>query len=297
MKGAALRTTHNRGDGFTRALFAAAIMVLLLALATASPFAVAKRINGTNRADRVVGTKRADVIRLKGGNDRAWGNGGADRLYGGAGRDRLLGNKGGDRLSGDSGADTLSGAAGRDRLTAGKGADRLLGGAGNDVLNSADGSKDKRVDGGKGSNSCVVDGVDLSVISGCGTLTVRGGSKGGGGPGGGGSGGGGSGGGSGGGGAGGGSGTPLTLTTASGLSCASSLPVCPGTFDLSGNGADSQFVTVTGTGGVTAAGTGPATSEGAWTATGAYSCTSDGFLVVSDGQENFEVPVTCKVGE
>jgi Ca2+-binding RTX toxin-like protein len=301
----ALRTSQNRGEAAprsrglaaSRTLFTVGSLVLLLAFAIDSPFALAKRISGTKGPDKIVGTRQADVIRLKGGNDRAWGNGGADRIYGGAGKDRLAGNQGGDHLEGGTGADTVSGGAGKDRLNAGQGADMLLGGAGNDVLNAADGTKDKRVDGGKGKNTCVVDAVDVPVVAGCGRLTVRGGTGSGAAPGGAGP--------PGGSGSGGGgqemepgSGDArLTVTNASGLSCTTALPTCLGTFDLAGDGAEAQIVTVTGSNGVTAAGTGPASSDGTWTATGGYSCTSDGFLVVSDGQEQFTVPVTCKVNQ
>jgi Ca2+-binding RTX toxin-like protein len=280
-------------DALSRTLPPVAILCVLVVLAAAAPYSAAKRFTGSSRADRVVGTKRADVIRLKGGNDRARGKGGADRIYGGAGKDRLFGDQGADRLAGGSGADTLSGAGGKDRLIAGKGKDRLRGGAGNDVLNSVDRSRDRRVDGGAGKNTCVIDSLDLPVISRCGKVTVRNVSKGGGTPGGGGSGGG----GGQGGGPGGGTSDSLTLSDASGLICTTPLPACAGTFGLSGSGARSQVVTVTGTGGVSAAGTGPVASDGTWTTSGGYSCTSDGFLVVSDGPQQFQVPVTCLVNQ
>jgi hypothetical protein len=230
----------------------------LVCLAGAS--ASAKVLKGTDKANRVVGTKKADVIRLAGGNDRAWGRGGGDRIMGGRGRDRLNGGRGNDRLTGGKGADRLTGAAGRDRL------------------NAVDRRKDARVDGGAGRNVCRVDAADLSVVRRCFTLKVApgGGAPGGGGPGGGGQGG----------------DAGLQLVSATGLSCASSLPTC--SFELSGTGADAVAGTVSGGGGVQpGAGAAASVSDGQWTARGLYGCSDDGFLRVTIGSEHVDVPITC----
>jgi len=186
-------------------------------------------------------------------------------------------------VSGGTGNDRLSGAAGKDRLTGGKGKDRLAGGAGNDVLNSADGRRDGRVDGGKGRNRCGIDAVDLKVVRRCSTITVVKPAPGGPGTGGNGA--------PGGNGAAGAAGA-LALTEATGLSCASTLPTCQ--FEITGTGADTLVGTVSGDGGAQpAAGAAVAVSGDDWTARGAYACTSNGSLVVTIGEEVLRVPVSC----
>jgi hypothetical protein len=164
------------------------------------------------------------------------------------------------------------------------------------VLHAADGRRDVRIAGGLGSNTCRVDSVDLSVVSGCAKIVVVDVSK--------------AGGddtrsleGGGGGGLSGGTDLPidlpvddptgvLGLTSGTGLQCNSMLPVCP--FALSGTGADELTGTVTPLGGVgtVIGGTVAAVGEN-WTATGMYGCTSDGHLRVTVGQEQLDVPVDC----
>jgi Ca2+-binding RTX toxin-like protein len=263
------------------AIVALAAMVLM---GLTSALSEARVFKGTSKANKVVGTKKADKMRLGAGNDRASGRGGNDRIDGGAGKDRL---------SGDAGNDRVSGGTGNDRVTGGKGHDRLSGGAGNDVINAADGRRDVRVDGGKGRNKCKIDRADLAVAHGCGALTfktagIHGGGTGGGG--------------AGGPGGPGGSGGGLALKSANGLQCASQLPTC--TFTMSGAGADALTGTVSGGGGVTGAGGAVSVTQNnadpnaqpqnaAWTATGSYGCTKDGFLRVTIGTEQVDVPVDC----
>jgi RTX calcium-binding nonapeptide repeat (4 copies) len=247
-----------------------------------SVLAEARVFKGTGKANRVAGTKKADKMNLKGGNDRARGKAGADRISGGAGNDRLRG---------DAGNDRVVGGKGRDRLHGGKGRDRLSGGAGNDVLNAADKRKDAVVSGGGGKNTCKIDAVDLSVVKGCGKLVTV--PSGGSGPGSGGPGAGGGLGGPGGPGGGGGSGTgALAIQSADGLQCASDLPTC--TFTLSGTGADSLIGTVSGGGGVTTLGGSLAAQGEDWSAAGLYGCTADGYLRVTIGSEQLDVPVDCQ---
>ena len=130
----------GRAKFVVRALMAVLALVAVSAVATP---AVAKKFNGTKKANRFVGTKKADVMRLRAGNDRANGKGGADRINGGAGRDRLTG---------------------------GKGKDRLIGGKGNDVLNAVDRRRDAAVNGGAGKNTCKIDSVDLPKVKRCFTI-------------------------------------------------------------------------------------------------------------------------------
>ena len=248
--------------------------------------AAARLYTGTSSANKVEGTKRADRIVLKGGNDRAWGRGGADRISGAGGRDSLRGNsgrdrvsggKGHDRVNGGTGNDRLSGGPGVDRLTGGDGRDRLAGGAGHDLLDSADGRRDARVDGGPGYNRCSIDAEDLGVARRCSRITIvpdagrrRSGGAAAADPAG-----------------------KLVVATARGLSCASSLPTCG--FVMTGTGADTVVGTVSGSGGAQlAAGAAFAPTGGEWTARGEYGCNADGTLVVSIGEETVRVPVNCE---
>jgi Ca2+-binding RTX toxin-like protein len=246
-------------------------LILAALLVAGTVPALGKRFVATKRADRVVGTKRADSIRAGAGNDRVSGKAGNDRISGGTGNDRL---------NGDSGRDRISGGRGKDRLSGGRGKDRLAGGPGNDVLNAVDRSKDSRIDGGAGRNTCKVDAADLRVVRHCARLVVSGRGSSGGGSG-----------GSGGSGGGGVGAAALGLSTADGLSCGSQLPLC--TFQLSGRGADAAAGTVTGGDGVTGGGGSVSTSGDSWSATGTYGCTSNGYLLVTIGEESLKVPVSC----
>ena len=250
-----------------------AIAAMIAVLAT-SVIAEARVFSGSGKANRVKGTKKADTIRLRGGNDTARAGGGADRIFGGGGKDRLLGGAGADRL--------LGGAAG-DRLHGGKGRDRLTGGGGNDTLNAVDKRKDALVSGGAGKNTCRIDSVDLPVVRGCAKIvTVPSGGSGPGGktpqpPGG---------------------GAPgdssvdgLTLDSATGLQCASALPTC--SYTMGGGGADALFGTVSGGGGVTTVGGSLTTSGENWSALGLYGCNADGYLRVTIGSKQLDVPVDC----
>jgi Ca2+-binding RTX toxin-like protein len=245
-------------------LVAVTAMAVVLGM---SMIAEARVFSGSGKANRVSGTKKADTIRLRSGNDTARGRGGGDRIFGGAGRDRLLGG---------AGADRLLGGAGADRLHGGKGRDRLSGGGGNDMLNSVDKSKDALVSGGAGKNTCRIDSVDLAVVRGCAKIVTvpSGGSGPGGGPPGGGT-----------------AAAGLTLTSATGLQCASQLPTC--SYTMSGTGADALLGTVSGGGGVTTAGGSLTTSGEDWSALGLYGCTADGYLRVTIGSDLLDVPVDC----
>jgi Ca2+-binding RTX toxin-like protein len=239
----------------------------LVAVLAASVLAEARVYSGTSKANRVSGSKKSDTIRLRGGHDRARGRAGADRIFGAAGNDRIRG---------DGGNDRLWGGKGRDRLHGGKGRDRLAGGAGNDILNSADKRKDRLVSGGGGKNTCRIDAVDLSVVRGCAKIVTvpSGGSGPGSGPPGGGN-----------------SAAGLQLTTASGLQCESELPTC--NYTLAGTGAESAFGTISGGGGVTTVGGSLAPQGDSWDAAGLYGCTADGYLRVTIGSEQLDVPVDC----
>jgi hypothetical protein len=261
----------------TAGLVVRAVALALVGAAIVVAPAAARVFSGNGKANRVLGTGGADLIRLGAGNDRAHGGGGADSIVGGAGRDQLTGGAGKDRLRG---------GAGRDHLIGGAGKDRLRGGAADDRLNAADGRADLAVNGGGGRNACRVDQADVAVARNCSTLTVVPASPGGGG---------------GGGGTGGGGAAPapaapgvmgLGLIDAGGLSCPSSLPLCP--FELTGTGADGLLGTVTGGGGVLPGlDAGLSVAGDGWTATGLYGCTGDGFLRVTIGTEHLDLAVSC----
>jgi hypothetical protein len=201
-------------------------------------------------------------------------------LVGAKGPDRLIGKGGGDLLKGKAGPDLLVGGKGRDGLIGGPGRDRILAGPGNDVIRATDGRADRRINGGPGTNTCVVDiPADLPVTTNCGT--IRAGTP----PGGG-----------GGGGGGGDQGSGLTVTTAQGLTC---LPAVGCLFTITGKGADGLVGTVTYGGAVTSVANVAVNAlvTGTWLATGLYSCSSSGgpgWLVVTIGTKSTpRIPVAC----
>jgi Ca2+-binding RTX toxin-like protein len=223
-----------------------AIGVLAVSVATGAGPAAAKTLSGSKRGETLTGTKRADKIKGKGGADK---------------------------LKGRGGNDLLSGGKGRDKLTGGKGADRHKGGAGNDTLRAADGRRDRVINGGPGTDTCLIDtALELAIVKGC--ESVQAGGPGGSGPGGSGP------------GAGG-----LAVSSFNGLVCDTPLPLC--VFTISGSGADAPLGTVTGGGGVVGLGASVAITGPDWTAAGVYGCTGDGFLRVTIGSESVDLPVDC----
>ena len=199
-------------------------------------------------------------------------------LVGTRGADRLVGKAGGDLLKGRAGPDVLVGGKGRDGLIGGRGRDRMLGGSGNDVIRAADRRQDRRIDGGAGSNVCVIDvPADLAVTTRCNVLRAgpppAGGGNGGEPQGGG-----------------------LEVTSAQGLTC---LPLLGCLFTITGKGADSLVGTVTAGGAVTSVANTAvnAVVTGTWLATGTYSCSASGgagWLVVTIGTKSTpQIPVTC----
>jgi Ca2+-binding RTX toxin-like protein len=255
-----------------RSPFIAAIAVLGLAVALAAGPAVAKKITGTKRSELIVGTKKADRIKGKGGNDLIKGKGGNDRLNGGKGSNRVVGGKGNDKVIGGPLGDTLVGGAG---------VDSHVGGAGNDLLKAVDGRRDSVIDGGSGTNKCVVDILELSIVRNCGSVqgtTPAPGQ----GPGGG-----------GGGGGGPGPGEGLRVLTVD-VTCSPAPDVLGCSFHITGDGADAGAGTVEGGGGVTNVfGLALSISAPNWDALGGYTCTSAGSLRVTIGSESVDVPVPC----
>jgi Ca2+-binding RTX toxin-like protein len=221
-------------------------VVLLVAVAAPS----ARTLLGTNSANTLAGTGAPDRINGKAGSDRLKGRGGNDRLRGGRGRDKLVG---------------------------GAGRDRLSGGPGGDVLVAADGVADRSVNGGRGSNVCIVDvPLDLPVTRNCPAIQAGRATGGGGG------------------GSGGGTAT-LRVNNAQGLVC---LPLLGCTFLISGDGADSLVGSVAGGGSVTSVlGAAVNAVAGNWVATGTYNCSASGgpgFLVVTVGSLSTPpIPVSC----
>jgi RTX calcium-binding nonapeptide repeat (4 copies) len=204
-------------------------------------------------------------------------------LVGSKGPDRLVGKGGGDLIKGRGGNDRLSGGKARDLLNGGPGADRLIAGPGNDGIKAADGRRDRLIDGGRGTNVCVVDiPADLPVVRNCATLRIPSTSGGGGG---------------GGGGEGGGPTDPkmLQVTSAQGLTC---VPILGCLFTITGSGTDALVGTVTAGGAISLL-AGTATNgvvTGTWVATGTYNCApgATGWLVVTMGTKSTpQIPVQC----
>jgi Ca2+-binding RTX toxin-like protein len=260
-----------------RSPFIAAIAVLCLAVALAAGPAVAKKITGTKRSELIVGTKKADRIKGKGGNDLIKGKRGNDRLNGGKGSNRVVGGKGNDKVIGGPLGDTLIGGAG---------VDSHVGGAGNDLLKAADGRRDRVIDGGTGTNKCIVDTLELSIVRNCGSVqgTTPGPGQG---PGGGG--------GGGGGGPGPGPGQGLRVLTVD-VMCSPAPDLLGCSFHITGDGADAP-----GPGSVESGGGGVTNVVGGagslmppnWDALGGYTCTAAGSLRVTIGSESVDVPVPC----
>ena len=269
---------HRRKGGSGQALLISGVAVFCLAIAVAAGPAVAKKITGTKRSELIVGTKGADRIKGKGGNDLLKGKGGNDLLNGGRGSDKVVGGKGNDKVVGGPKGDTVIG---------GPRIDRIKGQGGNDLLKAADGRRDSVIDGGAGTNKCIVDTVELDIVRNCGTVQA---STPGQGPGGGG----------GGGGGGPGPGQGLRVLTVD-VMCGPSNPLtgvgC--NFHITGDGADEVTVAspVESGGGVTnVLGVANALSPPNWDAQGIYSCTAPGFLRVTIGSESVDVPVPCTPG-
>jgi hypothetical protein len=250
----------NADRGAIRASLAGGVVICL---ALVAGLAEAKELVGTKKADRMSGTTGSDVLRGKAGNDRINGRKGNDKLVGSAGRDKLAGGEGEDTFAGGGGADTLK---------------------------AKDGAADKRLNGGKGRDVCVIDQADAPVVKGCERVTMDGSFTPN--PGGAGDSGAGPGGGPGGGSAGGSGG--LVVNSATGTECGSSLPTC--VFQIEGTGAEAATGLVTGGGGVTiGVGTVLALQGSDWTASGTYGCQSDGVLRVTIGEKSVDVPVDCTV--
>jgi Ca2+-binding RTX toxin-like protein len=189
---------------------------------------------------------------------------------------KIKGTGAADTLTGTKKKDRIKGKGGNDTLTGREGKDVLAGGSGDDLIDAVDNARDKKVKGGSGTNTCRLDQADLTIAKGCSTIQTPGGS----------------GGGAGGGGGAEAAGGGLSVTSASGLTCGSSLPTC--VFQINGTGADADVGTVTGTQGVTGIGGAVSLqSDGSWQAGGTYGCTGPGFLHVEIGSKFVDVPVTC----
>jgi RTX calcium-binding nonapeptide repeat (4 copies) len=270
---------HRHKGGSGQAPLISVVAVLCLAIAVGAGPAVAKTITGGKRSERIVGSKKSDRINGKGGNDLIKGKGGNDRLNGGRGSDKVVGGKGNDKVVGGPKGDTVIG---------GPRVDRMKGKGGNDLLNAADGRSDSVIDGGSGTNRCIVDVVELSIVRNCGT--VQAGTPGGQAPG-----------GPGGGGGGPGAGQGLRALTLD-VMCGPANPLtgevgC--SFHITGDGADEVTVAspVEAGGGVTnVLGVANALSPPNWDALGGYTCTAAGFLRVTVGSESVNVPVPCTAG-
>jgi hypothetical protein len=189
----------------------------------------------------------------------------ADRVKGTNKADTIKLKRGRDRAKARGGEDRVIGGGGRDRLNGGAAADKLRGGKGKDKLIAADGAVDTKVDGGPGADVCKIDQADLAVTVSCDEVIVVDG---------------------------GGGGDELPITNATGLTCFTTLPLCP--FLIQGTGADALVGAVTAGPNLTLAlGAGVAVLGEDWTAVGVYGCDADGSLHVEIGEKSVDVPITC----
>jgi Ca2+-binding RTX toxin-like protein len=113
-----------------RTILLLTVIVVVLMLAAGVALAVSK--TGTNKGDTLQGDDTAD-----------------------------------DRLAGGGGADIIKGRGGNDRLFGDHGADELFGGPDDDFLNAADQAADTTIDGGSGTDTCVVDATLDPAPVGC----------------------------------------------------------------------------------------------------------------------------------
>lgn len=105
---------------------------------------------------------RDDVEQLLGGpgDDILAGSGAANGMRGGGGADALLGGGGDDVLLGEAGNDFINGGVGNDLIDGSDGVDQLHGSEGDDTVAARDGAQDTTVDGGPGTDTCIVDAID-----------------------------------------------------------------------------------------------------------------------------------------
>ena len=160
---------------------------------------------GNGAANLLTGGAGNDVLSGSAGNDRLVGGVGNDSLVGGTGADTLDGGSGVDyarygdhpravalrldnkandgnytdgpstardniwasveALLGGPGDDVLVGSSGNNSLDGAKGADTLYGLGGNDYLKAKDGVRDKRLDGGTGTDASQFDTIDPPRVS------------------------------------------------------------------------------------------------------------------------------------
>ncbi len=121
---------------------------------------------GTSGKDHIRGTDQPNTIYGRGANDIVAGGGGADDLFGNNDADELRGGLGGtatdpEQLYGGNGNDTVRDRAGGEGDLADF--DELSGGDNADTLRSDDGDTNDKVDGGAGTDKCVVDKGDQFV--------------------------------------------------------------------------------------------------------------------------------------
>ena len=121
---------------------------------------------GTSGKDHIRGTDQPNTINARGANDIVAGGGGADDLFGNNDADELRGGLGGteedpEQLRGGNGNDTVKDQAGGEGDKADF--DELFGGDNADTLRSDDGDANDKVDGGAGTDKCVIDVGDEVV--------------------------------------------------------------------------------------------------------------------------------------
>jgi Ca2+-binding RTX toxin-like protein len=116
---------------------------------------------GTPQGDLIAGDSSSETLIGGAGDDALSGNSGSDTLLGYEGDDVIVGGLGTDLLSGWFGADRLFGGRGNDRVSGGPDGDLVVGNRGHDVLKgksgfdflrAKDGTRDYRINCGRGNN-------------------------------------------------------------------------------------------------------------------------------------------------
>lgn len=137
--------------------------------------AYAQQITGTPNNDVITGTDNKDTIEARGGADTVYASKGNDDVEGEQGYDNLNGQGGDDFLKGNSGDDDLGTGDGSNWLNGLDNDDMLIGNAttsannvlggdlGSDFIDARNGDADFLIDGGGGSDVCLVDNADINA--------------------------------------------------------------------------------------------------------------------------------------
>ncbi len=117
-------------------------------------------IKGTEETDYLVGSKHNDLI---------FGYSGNDFIIGGYGNDCIIAGSGDDIIYGMNGDDIIYGGMGNDHINSGYGFNMIYGQDGDDILYNIDFGSQAHLDGGQGSDMCIIEGGNRTshVVTNC----------------------------------------------------------------------------------------------------------------------------------